>query len=69
MHHHVRRAARAALDPPAGGTGEHWRIAAPIEENQRLFAARKAGSKRFQKWGSESFIERMNPGIDEMDCG
>ena len=42
VQHHARRAARATGGPAAGVAGEHRRVAAPIDEDEALLAARKA---------------------------
>src|SRR5712691_2424612 len=48
MYDHARRTTLAALDPAAGGAGESRRIAAAIEENERLIATRKARRERLE---------------------
>ncbi len=67
MHDHVRRTAPAAFDPAAGGAGERRRIAAAIEENERLLPTRKARRERLQKWVGNTFLGWMRTSIDETD--
>jgi len=49
MHDEPRAAARTSRLPAAGGAQERDREAAPVDENERLLAAREAGGDRFEK--------------------
>src|SRR5712691_5108654 len=69
MHDHVRRTAPAALNPAAGGAGERRRIAAAIEENERLLPTRKARRERLEKGWNDSLVGRMHPRVDKAYCG
>ncbi|OMP13723.1 nucleolar complex protein 14 [Corchorus olitorius] len=49
VQHQVRRAARTARQPAARVAGQHRRVAAAVEEQQALFAARQAIGNRVDK--------------------
>ena len=69
VHDHVRRTAPAALHPATGRAGQRRRIAAAIEENERLLAAGKARGERLEKGRNNSLLRRMHPRVDEAYCG
>jgi hypothetical protein len=53
----VGAAVRALAFPVAVVAGQHRRIAAPVQKNQRLFAARHAlGNRRQQRWGDDAVL-------------
>src|SRR6266849_10607755 len=68
MHDHARRTTPAALDPAAGGAGERRRIAAAIEENERLLPVRKARRERLEKRGNNALLGRMHSRVDQAYC-
>src|SRR3989442_8460889 len=68
VHDHVRRATPAAFDPAASGAGEGRRIAAAIEENERLLPPRKARRERLEKGRNNSLWGRMHPRVDQAYC-
>src|SRR5262249_20510823 len=65
VHDQVGRAAPTALQPPACGAGEHGRVTAPVEENERLFAPAEAQRQRLQQRSGETVANWMQPGVDE----
>src|SRR5947208_2026338 len=65
VHDHVRRTTPAALDPAAGGACERRRIAAAIEENERVLPARKARRERLEKGCNDSLMGRVHPRVDK----
>src|SRR5438445_387258 len=68
VHDHIRRTTPAALDPAAGGAGEGRRIAAAIEENERLLPAPEARRERLEKRGDNALLGRMHPRVDQTYC-
>src|SRR6266852_3540639 len=68
MHDHARRTTLAALDPAAGGAGERRRIAAAIEENERLLPTRKARRERLEKRRDNALLGWMRPRVDQAYC-
>src|SRR6266853_1905320 len=65
MHDHARRTTLAAFDPAAGGAGERRRIAAAIEEDERLLPTRKALRERFEERRDNALLGRMHPRVDQ----
>ena len=69
VQHEVGGATLAARDPAAGRTGQHRRIAAPVEEDQALLAALEAQLQAGQQRRGKSFLQFLAPRVDDAHHG
>ena len=65
VQHHERRAARAVADPPARLAAQHGRVAAPVQEQQRLLAALHAHAQRLHQGGRQAFLRLVALHVDQ----
>src|SRR5690606_15885359 len=67
VQHAVRRAVRATAQPAAGGAGEHRRIPPPVDEDERLLAARDRHVDRLDDARRERMPQLLPARIDALD--
>ena len=69
MHDKVGRAMRTVADPSTRAAGEHWRIAAPVQEHQALLAAGKTVLQCRQQAGRDALMRALAAEINTSDLG
>jgi hypothetical protein len=69
VQYQVGGAAPATRDPAAGRAGQYRRIAAPVEEDQALFAAVEAALQAGQQRGGKAFLQFLAPRVDDAHHG
>jgi hypothetical protein len=66
VQHEVGGAALAARDPAARGAGQHRRIAAPVEEDEALFAALQTLTEGAQQDAGQPVLQFLEPRVDAL---